>query len=94
MRSELTDEQRAKLLKQRDEIFTRLDGRLFARQRACLFAAAGDREPNTDGERELLEGLVAFTDAVADVAHDLYGIDCLLQEGEDFHAGASPEATE
>ncbi|MCE9553429.1 MAG: hypothetical protein K8T91_08650 [Planctomycetes bacterium] len=32
----------------------------------------------TEGDRELLEGLLELTDAIADEAHDSYGIPCLL----------------
>ncbi len=31
------------------------------------------------GETELLEGLIELTDALADQAHDNYGVDCLLR---------------
>ena len=35
------------------------------------------------GDVDLLEGLVALTDAIADQAHDRHGIDCLLDDGGD-----------
>jgi hypothetical protein len=31
------------------------------------------------GETESLEGLIELTDALADQAHDNYGVDCLLK---------------
>jgi len=31
-------------------------------------------------EKQLLEGLINLTDAIADQAHDRYGVDCLLDE--------------
>lgn len=86
MRSDLTPERKAQLLKQRDELFTRLDGPLFAQQRTTL----GELMLLRDGlpEEDHLRGLVEFTDQFADVAHDLYGIPCLLYpDGYDPHVG-------
>lgn len=82
------------LERKRDELFTRLDGPLFVKQRACLLMAAEDRERNTDGEHELLMGLVEFTDAIADVAHDMYGIDCLLVEDDGEGGGPILDGTQ
>ena len=60
-----------------------IDGPLFRRQRELLIRlaeAARSGRPSELGPEQavLLEGLVDLTDAVADQAHDRYGIDCLL----------------
>jgi hypothetical protein len=60
-----------------------IDGPQFREQRELLIrlcAAARTGRPCELGlqKAELLEGLVNLTDAVADQAHDRYGIDCLL----------------
>jgi hypothetical protein len=34
---------------------------------------------DTDHEN-MLEGLISLTDAIADQAHDNYGVDCLMDE--------------
>ncbi len=60
-----------------------LDGKLFRAQRELLLRIADlarrkqPYEP-APGDDHLLEGLLGLTDAVADQAHDRYGIDCLL----------------
>lgn len=64
-------------------ILANIDGPLFRRQRELLFKLA-DQASNskpcqlTETDRELLEGLINLTDAIADEAHDRYGINCLL----------------
>jgi hypothetical protein len=64
-----------------------LDGQHFRAQRELLVKLAdlarGKRpyEPAPD-DGELLEGLVALTDTIADQAHDRHGIDCLLHDGD------------
>lgn len=60
-----------------------IDGHAFRAQRQLLIAIAHlarqDRPYNaTSGDKELLEGLMELTDALADQAHDQHGIDCLL----------------
>ena len=64
-----------------------LDGPLFRAQRELLLRlhhAAGQGEPITlrPSERELLEGLLGLTDAIADQAADCHGIDCLISSQE------------
>ena len=46
-------------------------------QRALLLKLLS--RTDTD-EKQLLEGLIALTDAIADQAHDRHGLDCLLDE--------------
>jgi hypothetical protein len=65
-----------------------LDGPLLRRQRELLFLlmeAADESRPFDLGpaQFELLDGLVNLTDALADQAHDEYGIDCLVDGGGD-----------
>jgi len=60
-----------------------IDGPDFRKQRQLLLKLRGlaaGRIPNVPdpGDRELLEGLIELTDALADQAHDRHGIDCLL----------------
>jgi hypothetical protein len=63
-----------------------LDGPLFRRQRQLLLKIldfADRRKPLLIGpveERRHLEGLIELLDALADQAHDRYGIDCLIEE--------------
>jgi hypothetical protein len=53
----------------------RIDGPLLAQQRQWLL----DLAQHTTGKgREHLEGVMALLDEIADQAHDLHGIDCLL----------------
>ncbi len=64
-----------------------LDGPLFRDQRELLLRvghALGQGQTVTLGpkERELLEGLLGLTDAIADQAADRHGIDCLIPEQE------------
>ena len=66
----------------------RLDGRTFRAQRELLMKIAdlahqGHPYEPVCGEEELLDGLLELTDAIADQAHDRYGIDCLLDDDED-----------
>jgi hypothetical protein len=61
----------------------RLDSELFRSQRGLLLRIADlahrqqPYEP-APGDDLLLEGLLGLTDAIADQAHDRYGIECLL----------------
>lgn len=62
-----------------------IDGPEFRRQRALLLKLLARTQrlvPPTSSpdEKELLEGLINLTDAIADQAHDRYGVDCLLDE--------------
>jgi hypothetical protein len=64
-----------------------IDGAQLRRQRELLFllmqAADESRTFELGPEQfEMLEGLVNLTDGIADQAHDKYGIDCLLSDGE------------
>jgi fructose 1,6-bisphosphatase len=64
-----------------------LDGPAFRAQRELLLRIADlarrkhPYEP-APGDEALLEGLLNLTDAIADQAHDQYGIDCLLSDDE------------
>jgi hypothetical protein len=64
-----------------------LDGGLFRAQRELLLKIADlarrkqPYEP-APGDDDLLEGLAGLTDAIADQAHDRYGIECLLDDDE------------
>ena len=60
-----------------------IDGPQFRQQRELLILladAARSGRPCVLGSKQagLLEGLVNLTDALADQAHDRYGIDCLI----------------
>jgi len=64
-------------------IVAEIDGPLFRQQRELLIqladpASSGQPVTFTERDRELLEGLLDLTDAIADEAHDQYDIDCLL----------------
>ncbi|MCE9553080.1 MAG: hypothetical protein K8T91_06835 [Planctomycetes bacterium] len=64
-------------------IFAKIDGPLFRQQRALLLKLADQANnrkpcPWAIGDRELLEGLLELTDAIADEAHDQYEIPCVL----------------
>ena len=64
-----------------------LDGPAFRAQRELLLRIAdvarrGQPYEPARGDGELLEGLVVLTDAIADHAHDRYGIDCLLHDDD------------
>ncbi len=61
----------------------KIDGPLFRSQRQMLVQLADHvREglacPSSPSDAELLEGLIHLTDAIADQAHDRFGLDCLL----------------
>jgi hypothetical protein len=56
-----------------------IDGPLLRRQRGWLLGIA----PRSDDEINLREGLLNLLDAIADQAHDKYGIDCLLEENDE-----------
>jgi hypothetical protein len=62
----------------------RIDGPLLRKQRHLLLKLVDFAHRNTPnismakGDADLLEGLVALLDEIADQAHDQYGIDCLL----------------
>lgn len=61
-----------------------LDGPLFRNQRKLLLELIDHAHRGVpihmDAEQaELLEGLLGLTDDIADQAHDLHGIDCLLE---------------
>ena len=64
-------------------ILANIDGPLFRQQRELLIKLA-DQASNsrpcslTERDRELLEGLINLTDAIADEAHDRYGKNCLF----------------
>ena len=62
----------------------RLDGAAFRAQRELLTRIAdlahhGQPYEPVCGDEELLDGLLELTDAIADQAHDRYGIECLLR---------------
>ena len=61
-----------------------IDGKLFRRQRELLMRLAAlvhgkETYKPKPGDEELLEGLLALTDEIADQAHE-HGIDCLLDD--------------
>lgn len=64
-------------------ILANINGPLFRQQRQLLIKLA-DQASNskpcqlTEHDRELLEGLMNLTDALADEAYDHYKINCLL----------------
>ncbi len=65
----------------------RLDGPALRAQRELLLRIAdlarrGLPYPPASGDENLLEGLAALTDSLADQAHDKYGIECLLCDDE------------
>lgn len=60
-----------------------IDGNLLRRQRHLLVRLAAIVQQKqaykaAPGDEELLEGVLALTDEIADQAHDRHGIDCLL----------------
>ncbi len=62
-----------------------IDGPQFRAQRALLLKLLARTQrfvPPTSSpeEKELIEGLINLTDAIADQAHDRHGVDCLLDE--------------
>jgi hypothetical protein len=62
-----------------------INGPLFRQQRVLLLdlAARWDRDtawlPDKE-QRRSLEGVINLLDEIADQAHDVHGIDCLLEE--------------
>ncbi len=64
----------------------RIDGPLFRRQRQALLKVMdglfrGEPDgPEAGDDKDLLAGVVALCDEIADQAHDRHGIDCLLEE--------------
>ena len=64
-------------------ILANIDGLLFRQQRELLIKLADQASnskpcPLTKLDRELLEGLINLTDAIADEAHDRFGKNCLI----------------
>ena len=67
-----------------DDFFKKLNGPLFKRQRLLLLELAQEAEYYDDRTKlQLLEGLVHLCDDVAYIAHDEYGVDCLLTEDDE-----------
>lgn len=65
-------------------VASKIDGPLFKRQRLFLMDVERllEKFDCFEGdERELLTGLTNLLDELADEAHDVYGIDCLLEGG-------------
>jgi hypothetical protein len=62
----------------------RIDGDLLRRQRQLLLKLVDPlhrKLPDTSQvQTDLLEGVLAMLEEIADQAHDQYGIDCLLDE--------------
>jgi len=62
----------------------RIDGDLLRRQRQLLLKLVdplhGKLPDTSQAQADLLEGVLAMLDEIADQAHDQYGIDCLLDE--------------
>jgi hypothetical protein len=66
-----------------ESILARLDGPLLRAQRELLLRLARHAKNHeaytpSAADQALLEGLIHLTDAIADEAHDRYGIKCLL----------------
>ncbi len=64
-----------------------IDGQAFRAEREMLLRLADHarrKQPwqPAPGDGELLEGLAALTDEIADQAHDRHGIDCLLEDDD------------
>lgn len=64
-----------------DRLFKGLDGELFIEQRQLLLKM--EDMPLSAGEKELLGGLNNLLDDVADIAHDQYGVPCLMVDQDD-----------
>ena len=80
-RYDLVPEERQLLADEEHQyVLGNIDGPTFRRQRQLLLCLAreGTAYDTSDADRELLNGLVNLTDAIADQAHDKHGIDCLL----------------
>ena len=66
-----------------------IDGGLLRQQRLLLltlldsFRRNSPTVPRTQDAGDLLEGISALLDEIADQAHDQYGIDCLLADQEE-----------
>lgn len=69
----------------------RIDGDLLRRQRQLLLKLVDslhNKLPDTSRvQTDLLEGVLAMLDEIADQAHDQYGIDCLLDEQSEDSQG-------
>jgi hypothetical protein len=66
----------------------RIDGELFRHQRKLLLNILDAASQNQSyvpavNDVDLLEGMAATLDEIADQAHDKYGIDCLLENDEE-----------
>jgi len=61
----------------------RIGGPELQQQRYQLLVWLEDVKDTEPKEAEILEGLINLTDAIADQAHDRYGIPCLLNQNED-----------
>ena len=59
-----------------------LDGPLFREQRRALLDLQDRHAVLSSEERELIGGLIEMLDHVADIAHDRYDLDCLLEEAD------------
>lgn len=60
-----------------------IDPALFKRQRALLSRLLEEEKPHPSTDLEPLEGIRNLLDAIADQAHDWYGMDTLfLEEGD------------
>jgi len=59
------------------ELIKKIDGPLFREQRLVILELIDDDSLLTSDIRAL-EGLQTLLDEIADIAHDQYGIDCLL----------------
>ena len=60
-----------------------IDGPIFRCQREILIRLANDRNYTpSDADIDLIDGLIGLTDEIADQAHDIHGIDCLLSDPE------------
>jgi hypothetical protein len=62
-----------------------IDGPQFRQQRSLLLKISAAAHHGTAyvpevGDADLLEGMVSLTDAIADQAHDRYGLDGLLAD--------------
>lgn len=73
------------LVRDADDLFSRMEGPMFKRQRQLLHKLEG--MPLSQDETDDLDGLMNLLDAVADVAHDHYGVDCLFTEDQDNDCG-------
>ena len=71
--------------KSADEILKAMDPALFREQREALIRFAsdvgeGNTAPLSAAQVEKLDGIINFLDEIADYAHDVLGMDCLLEE--------------